>query len=122
MTTPTTVHPSGHKVPEHLSTARPAASREEKIDRQMEDSFPASDPPSFSGGNHIIGAPVSRESDAATGSDPQVMKRRKRKSMTARPKRRTNTRCHPRRAMCEAQSEGRGSRSEIKGWCGLSNS
>jgi hypothetical protein len=42
---------------EHLSTNKPAKTREEKIDRQMEDSFPASDPPSFSGGNHIIGAP-----------------------------------------------------------------
>ena len=45
-------------MPEHLSTAKPATTKEEKIDRQMEDSFPASDPPSFSGGNHIIGAPV----------------------------------------------------------------
>ena len=27
--------------------------------------FPASDPPSFSGGNHIIGAPTGRESDCA---------------------------------------------------------
>ncbi len=45
------------KVPEHLSTDKPAQTKEEKIDRQMEDSFPASDPPSFSGGNHIVGAP-----------------------------------------------------------------
>ena len=51
------------KIPEHLSTAKPASSREQKIDRQMEDSFPASDPPSFSGGNHIVGAPAERESD-----------------------------------------------------------
>lgn len=36
--------------------------RETAIDRQMKDSFPASDPPSFSGGNHIIGAPKERES------------------------------------------------------------
>ena len=64
------VSPSGQKVPEHLSA--PATTKEEKIDRQMEDSFPASDPPSFSGGNHIIGAPVSRESDAATGEAPEV--------------------------------------------------
>jgi hypothetical protein len=69
---PTTVHPSGQKVPEIPSSARLATTREEKIDRQMEDSFPASDPPSFSGGNHIIGAPVSRESDAATGEAPEV--------------------------------------------------
>ncbi len=40
--------------------------QEDKIDRQMEDSFPASDPPSFSGGKHIIGAPVERESDSPT--------------------------------------------------------
>jgi hypothetical protein len=62
MTAPRTIHPSGHKVPEHLSTTRRAETREEKIDQQMEDSFPASDPPSFSGGNHIIGAPPARES------------------------------------------------------------
>ena len=37
--------------------------REDKIDRQETDSFPASDPPSYSGGNHIIGAPKDRESD-----------------------------------------------------------
>ncbi|MBS0282086.1 MAG: hypothetical protein JSR25_13045 [Proteobacteria bacterium] len=59
-------------MPEHLSTAKPAASREEKIDRQMEDSFPASDPPSFSGGNHIVGAPVARESEAPSGTSPEV--------------------------------------------------
>jgi hypothetical protein len=53
-------------------TSKTAATREQKIDRQMEDSFPASDPPSFSGGNHIIGAPVERESAAATGRTPEV--------------------------------------------------
>ena len=60
------------KMPEHLSTDKPATNREEKIDKQMQDSFPASDPPSFSGGNHIIGAPKERESDAATGDSPEV--------------------------------------------------
>ena len=71
MATPqTAVHPSGQKVPEHLS--KPAKTKEEKIDQQMEDSFPASDPPSFSGGNHIIGAPVARESEAPTGDSPEV--------------------------------------------------
>jgi hypothetical protein len=39
---------------------------DEKVDQQMEDTFPASDPPSFSGGKHIIGAPVERESDSPT--------------------------------------------------------
>jgi hypothetical protein len=54
------------KIPEHLSTSKPPKTPDEKIDRQMKDSFPASDPPSYSGGNHAIGAPVNRESEAAT--------------------------------------------------------
>ncbi len=61
------------KVPEHLSTDRPAATKEEKIDRQMEDTFPASDPPSFSGGNHAIGAPTERESGAAQHDSHEVV-------------------------------------------------
>jgi hypothetical protein len=71
-TSPHTTHPSGRKVPEHLSTTKSAKTKEEKIDQQMEDSFPASDPPSYSGGNHIIGAPVARESEAVTGDAPEV--------------------------------------------------
>ncbi len=70
--TPKVVHPSGQKVPEHLSTAKTAVTKEEKIDQQMADSFPASDPPSFSGGNHTIGAPVERESDAPTPETHEV--------------------------------------------------
>ena len=70
-------HPSGRKVPEHLSTAKTAQTKEEKIDQQMEDSFPASDPPSFSGGNHIIGAPKDRESDAPSPDDPAVVEAEK---------------------------------------------
>lgn len=62
----------GPKIPEHLSTAKPATTKEEKIDRQMEDSFPASDPPSFSGGNHTIGTPKERESESPTGTSPEV--------------------------------------------------
>ena len=46
MTVNNTVHSSGQKVPEHLSTTKPAMTKEEKIDQQMADSFPASDPPS----------------------------------------------------------------------------
>ena len=38
--------------------------REAAIDRQMRESFPASDPPSYSGGKHIIGAPTKRESNS----------------------------------------------------------
>lgn len=45
---------------------------DEKVDQQMEDTFPASDPPSFSGGKHIIGAPKGRESDAPTAATPAV--------------------------------------------------
>ena len=46
---------------------------DDKIDRQMKDSFPASDPPSFSGGKHIIGAPQERESDSPTQDHPAVV-------------------------------------------------
>lgn len=60
-------------VPEHLSTSNKPKSKEDRIDDQMADSFPASDPPSFSGGNHTIGAPTGRESEAATSHTPAVM-------------------------------------------------
>lgn len=46
--------------------------QDEKIDRQMKDTFPASDPPSYSGGNHMIGAPKGRESEAPTADSPEV--------------------------------------------------
>jgi len=65
------------KMPEHHSTDKPSLTKEDKIDAQMADSFPASDPPSFSGGNHIIGAPKGRESDAATGDSPAVIEAEK---------------------------------------------
>ena len=67
-----------HKtMPEHHSTDKPAVTKEDKIDAQMADSFPASDPPSFSGGNHIIGAPKGRESEAPTGDHPAVVEAEK---------------------------------------------
>jgi hypothetical protein len=65
------------KMPEHLSTTKPATTKEEKIDAQMADSFPASDPPSYSGGNHIVGAPVERESDSPTSDHPAVIEAEK---------------------------------------------
>ena len=68
---PKVVHPSSQKVPD-VPPSKPAVTREEKIDQQMADSFPASDPPSFSGGNHTIGAPVERESDAPTPETHEV--------------------------------------------------
>ena len=64
-------------MPEHHSTDKPPTTKEEKIDAQMEDSFPASDPPSFSGGNHIIGAPTGRESDSPTSDSPAVVEAEK---------------------------------------------
>lgn len=66
-------HKPHEKMPEHHSTDKQPKNREEKIDAQMEDSFPASDPPSFSGGNHIIGAPSGRESDSPGPDSPAVV-------------------------------------------------
>jgi len=77
-------HKPHEKMPEHLSTNNTAETREEKIDAQMADSFPASDPPSFSGGNHIVGAPSGRESDSPTSEHPDVVDAEKKvKSGTA---------------------------------------
>ncbi|MEJ0044035.1 MAG: hypothetical protein WDM81_18275 [Rhizomicrobium sp.] len=47
----------------------------------MKDSFPASDPPSFSGGKHIIGAPTERESDSPT-PDTHAVKEAEKKVKT----------------------------------------
>lgn len=69
-------HPD-KKVPEHLSTAKRPETKEEKIDAQMEDSFPASDPPSYSGGNHAIGAPSGRESESPNADSPAVVEAEK---------------------------------------------
>lgn len=40
------------------------AAREAAIDRQVADSFPASDPPSYSGGRHGVGAPAKPEAES----------------------------------------------------------
>ncbi len=61
------------KMPEHHSTDKTRPTKEDKIDAQMEDSFPASDPPSFSGGNHTIGAPTGRESEPPKADSPDVL-------------------------------------------------
>jgi len=45
---------------EHLSTDTHPKSKEEKLDNQLRDSFPTSDPPSFSPG--AVGAPANRAS------------------------------------------------------------
>jgi hypothetical protein len=71
---------------DHQSTDKRPATKEDKIDAQMEDSFPASDPPSFSGGNHIIGAPKGRESQAPTPDDPAVVEAEKKAAQSAKKK------------------------------------
>lgn len=68
-----TTEKAHEKMPEHHSTDKQPTTKEEKIDDQMKDSFPASDPPSFSGGNHIIGAPKGRESESPKGDSPAVV-------------------------------------------------
>jgi len=50
---------------------------DQKVDQQSDESFPASDPPSYSGGKHIIGAPKERESDSPTADHPDVVKAEK---------------------------------------------
>lgn len=54
----------------HLSTDTPATSTEDKLDKQLEDSFPTSDPPSYSPGS--VGAPKNRESDPHGGDQPEA--------------------------------------------------
>ncbi|MEJ1970507.1 MAG: hypothetical protein WDN03_18045 [Rhizomicrobium sp.] len=58
---------TGKKAPETKKQRK----LDEKVDQQSDESFPASDPPSYSGGKHIIGAPVERESDSAHGRQPR---------------------------------------------------
>jgi len=60
------------KIPENHVPDSKEKTLEEKIDRQMKDSFPASDPPSYSGGNHAIGAPKDRESESPKSDTHEV--------------------------------------------------
>ena len=60
------------KMPDPALRQKTPTTREEKIDAQVEDTFPASDPPSYSGGNHAIGAPVGRESESPKADTPAV--------------------------------------------------
>lgn len=48
-----------------------------KIDEEVEETFPASDPPSFMGGKHIIGAPVKRETPAPECAKPETKPKKK---------------------------------------------
>lgn len=51
-----------HSAKPQSKAAKRAQNR--KVDEQVEESFPASDPPSFMGGKHIVGAPQKRETPA----------------------------------------------------------
>ena len=51
---------------EHLSTDRKPKNKEQKIDDQLRDSFPTSDPPSFNPGT--VGAPKGSKSSASAAT------------------------------------------------------
>jgi hypothetical protein len=65
------------KIPETGIVAPHGDKQESKIDQQMKESFPASDPPSFSGGNHTIGAPKGRESESPGADAHEVVEAEK---------------------------------------------
>jgi hypothetical protein len=75
-----TKHPASPRMPQRSAQVagvqpKPATRKmklDGKVDRQSEESFPASDPPSYAGGKHIIGAPRNRESGAAKASSGAV--------------------------------------------------
>ncbi len=46
-------------------TAEPK--RDKQIDEEVAESFPASDPPSYAGGKHAVGAPPSRQTPQTNG-------------------------------------------------------
>lgn len=41
--------------------------RDERIDEEVDETFPASDPPSYAGGKHAVGAPPNRRTPQANG-------------------------------------------------------
>lgn len=55
---------AGRKAKAAVNKARRALNR--KIDEEIEESFPASDPPAFMGGKHLIGAPRKRQTPKAS--------------------------------------------------------
>ena len=48
-----------------------------KIDEEVEESFPASDPPAFVGGKRLIGAPKHRETPTPATCKPRQVKKKK---------------------------------------------
>ena len=57
---------------EHLSTDRKAKNKEQKVDDQLRDSFPTSDPPSFNPGT--VGAPKSGKNKSGADTTPDEHK------------------------------------------------
>jgi hypothetical protein len=49
-----------------------ARAENRKVDEQVEETFPASDPPAFMGGKHTIGAPKKRETPAPDCVKPKT--------------------------------------------------
>jgi hypothetical protein len=47
-----------------------------KIDEEIEESFPASDPPAFMGGKHLIGAPRKRRTPKASPKKPKSARKK----------------------------------------------
>ena len=56
----------------NLVTPEERKVQEKKLDKEIEQSFPASDPPSYNAGE-AIGAPVARESESPKGDDEAVL-------------------------------------------------
>jgi hypothetical protein len=55
---------------QHLSTDTTAKTKEERIDKELQDSFPTSDPPSYAPG--ATGAPRERKSEPVTSEHHSV--------------------------------------------------
>jgi hypothetical protein len=52
-------------------TPKSKSKQDKKVDEQEDESFPASDPPSYAGGSHAIGAPKERETPQPGGDAPK---------------------------------------------------
>lgn len=52
-------------------TDKSAKQQNRKVDEEVEESFPASDPPAFVGGKHLVGAPERRKTPARKRAKPR---------------------------------------------------
>ena len=71
------VRVAGRKAKSAAKKSHQAITR--KIDEEVEESFPASDPPAFMGGKHAVGAPPARRSPAPKASRKKPNHSRKKK-------------------------------------------